>query len=1253
MKRNSEQLIKDKLSLFLQKRISRLKNNFMQKDKSKGENVENYSVESEKNLTHLMSLAPYQDASIDTYKDFFYNALNEKEGKRRKNKKNKNIAVTGSYGAGKSSFIRSYFKDDKKVLYVSLGSYIESNYLDSNEIVVEDFKKNEQNIDEVDESNDKTKEEGKLKDYYLKTTTKRKLSDDNIELSILQQILYSVKPYKIPYSRFNRIDSFSRKICLVLYAILVSLVICSFFVFDIFGITTNLSIQLPLAVSNKCNWIGYIIFLMTLISLVYNILLKKYYLKKINFSNIEISKGNIDESILNKYVDELIHFFLFSKYKIIVFEDIDRLENSSVIFSKLKEINTILNLAIKRKTIQFVYALGDDVFGDPEIKTKFFDAILPIVPYSSIDSSFDLFDKLDKKYNLGIPSDTIKSVSKYIGYTRMVYEIINEYRIYEKEYKASMNTERVINTYNADYADSDFSSTDKSQLFYLMSYKLLYPKQYNNLIKGESYLYEYFDYAIMNDLEYEIVHSNVNRVEEIDREVRKIEEFAQNLVYDLKKEQLILGKGDSSLYINGVFVNLSDFNEDNPMRLMAFCSTILNSRVKKNVSFSFDDIELNLKKTYQEKELKKQYTEYINLNKEKEKILKNNYYKERAYDLGAFVNEKYKDKNKKNLFNKFELEMIASRVFNKNYRDLLVKIHGLRLSYPDQRFINNIRNEKAKNSYEQHFDDVDSVLSKLTSIDFLEDNVCSIEIFEKLFDFEYKEVAKDYINFFFSEFSLYKLKFVMAFLKYELNREKYKNIFTSGENFIFYINNLWNFAKDFPLINDYNVLVLFTILCVPSEFITKESYFYTYLKEKKIDTYLETYFSLVEGNLKYFDISFSMNGDYDIDNQNFLNYVYEHKMFKFNLKIIDKIMLLKGIKLDRDEPFTSFIANKKKIRKIYEYLFANLDDAISNFHGYFRDLSDSEDIIIDILNNSSLSIKGAKVLAEIEQTKISNVDNIPVEYIKLYVDANKIEINWSNIIKLFIYKKFDNEEDLLDLQAKTFNMLSENIKELLKMELKDNILLARLLFLELRLGDYDVLKQLIDNDYLYTDEIDVLKEFYSMNEIPDKTFKRFIKNSFNEFKSKDVFEDMTKDILLDIIKCVDNKQEVIDYAFKYKEFDIFDDDVKVEIGKIILDNKLNVPNDIIEELLPLYENDDDKIRIFNMYYEQFDNPRELLNQCGKTAIGISGYPKEIKHLPATNLYKEFLTILKSLNIIYGFIEKEDKIEVRYRSSKNY
>lgn len=70
--------------------------------------------------------------------------------------------------------------------------------------------------------------------------------------------------------------------------------------------------------------------------------------------------------------------------------------NQPNIFIKLRELNTVINNYdnIKRKVV-FIYAIKDDMFKDEE-RTKFFDFIVPVIPYISATNSGEILRGLLK-----------------------------------------------------------------------------------------------------------------------------------------------------------------------------------------------------------------------------------------------------------------------------------------------------------------------------------------------------------------------------------------------------------------------------------------------------------------------------------------------------------------------------------------------------------------------------------------------------------------------------------------------------------------------------------------------------------------------------------------------------------------------------------------------------------------------------------------------------------------------------------------
>lgn len=135
------------------------------------------------------------------------------------------------------------------------------------------------------------------------------------------------------------------------------------------------------------------------------ILSYKVKFKKKRLKDAEVESDNNSTfgelSILDKDLNEIIYLLRYSKSQIVAFEDLDRYEDITI-FEKLKEINFIVNKKTKHP-VRFIYMINDSLFDSTEDKTKFFDAIIPIVPIVDVNNSETKISELlsaDEKNNI-------------------------------------------------------------------------------------------------------------------------------------------------------------------------------------------------------------------------------------------------------------------------------------------------------------------------------------------------------------------------------------------------------------------------------------------------------------------------------------------------------------------------------------------------------------------------------------------------------------------------------------------------------------------------------------------------------------------------------------------------------------------------------------------------------------------------------------------------------------------------------------
>ena len=348
----------------------------------------------------FQSLTPTEDAEgIKTYSEAMDFALSST------NDAIKNIAVTGLYGAGKSSFLRTYFKSKKNILWVSLALFLEQQTSDESEAENIEF-------------------------------------EHKLELSILQQIVHMHK------------DTAWWSWKIIIVALLVGGGIIGIRQPDIFVKYVTPSIH---------NWVANhacIIFWVSLFEVVTASLMAMrkviYWFKDIGIKRVDVNGAGVAGleiempdipscSILNRNIRTIVNFFSGSECSIVVFEDIDRF-NDLRIFTKLRELNLLLNNSYQindqRKPIKFIYALREELFEDEKSKVKFFDFVIPIIPRINASNSrtelLAFLRKLDNDESSGVKPDEpmvrfVKAVSPYISDMRLLKNICNEYYTYREQ----------------------------------------------------------------------------------------------------------------------------------------------------------------------------------------------------------------------------------------------------------------------------------------------------------------------------------------------------------------------------------------------------------------------------------------------------------------------------------------------------------------------------------------------------------------------------------------------------------------------------------------------------------------------------------------------------------------------------------------------------------------------------------------------------------------------------------------------------
>ncbi len=441
------------------------------------ENTEQNEQNTKTENTKFYSLAPVESDNYDKYNDAFKFALNH----NGKSKKITNITVTGPYASGKSSVIENVKKEFGTYNFITLS--------------LTNFNSGDM------EDDDKIKEN---------SITNKKIEED-LEAQLINQLIHKIESKKIEYSRFlanNKIDTskLSYKVGTFIHTLIISIIFICLVIVNISDETIS-KIFFSKIADIKSVSINILLILGSIYSLysinkTITLFKKRRILRKINIYGNEIELfNNDDDSIFDKYTDEILYLFKNAGVKYFIFEDIDRYEDVTI-FKKLREINILLNETLKRedkeyKPIKFIYLICDNMFTAEE-RTKFFDFIIPVVPYIHKGNAYDymaeLFadeikDERNKKFLI--------KVSLFIDNSRLIKNIANEYYIYSKFIKLQDRKPH----------------TKFIKLLSLIIYKNLFPKDFNQLYFNKGYLAELFhkeefakqDEINLDDLKYKTI----------------------------------------------------------------------------------------------------------------------------------------------------------------------------------------------------------------------------------------------------------------------------------------------------------------------------------------------------------------------------------------------------------------------------------------------------------------------------------------------------------------------------------------------------------------------------------------------------------------------------------------------------------------------------------------------------------------------------------------------------------------------------
>lgn len=425
------------------------------------------------------NLTPKDDLDLQIYEQAIDYAFKRKDIH--------NVAISGAYGAGKSSIIASYKKKHRrlKFMHISLAHY--------------------QPIANQD--------------------GEAKVDENALELKILNQLVHQIPARKIPQTGFRvkHPITFWRTLLWTISFAAFSMAMLYVFLFAKWvNFATVLSKSLPVRFTffidattqpyARLLALGIcVLFAVFILYKVIKVQRLKSVLKKVSIqgNEIELNNGEVD-SFFDRYLFENVGVHA------IVFEDMDRF-NMESIFERLHEVNTVVNLRRKRKPLRFIYLLRDDIYKTKD-RTKFFDFIIPVIPVIDASNSYNKLKEMLEKADLIDEFDDsfLQGISLYIDDMRLLQNIVNEFTIYFNELKST--------------------EPNANNMLAIITYKNLFPKDFSDLQLGRGYVASLFvnKHLLIEERQKKLntqIDEAEARIREMDAEIAKSEREIDRIYY--------------------------------------------------------------------------------------------------------------------------------------------------------------------------------------------------------------------------------------------------------------------------------------------------------------------------------------------------------------------------------------------------------------------------------------------------------------------------------------------------------------------------------------------------------------------------------------------------------------------------------------------------------------------------------------------------------------------------------------------------
>lgn len=1205
--------------------------------------IDNYSIEDGETQTRE-AIDHNQIINNDDYLKALLWAL-----KNRRKENIKNIALTGPYGSGKSSILKTFQKhykgEDLKFLEISLATFKEEN-------------------PKVDKIGDEIEPD---KSQLLRL----------IETSILEQIFYHEEDDKVPDSRFKKIKSYSKKqlfgnaACLLLFIIAILNYFFPYLIQSIFK-------DYPFS-GNVCNWLHYggiILIILGVFFIIYKSirLINSITLNKLNIQNAEIGFGdnNSNKSILNHHIDEILYFFSVRPYNVVIIEDLDRFRETEI-FTKLREVNLLLNSSerTKRKDIVFIYAVRDEMFTDKE-RAKFFDFIIPIIPIINSSNSGEILRSKKDKYSYDISDRFIEDISFYIDDMRLLNNICNEFYLYKQKLNESLNQDK---------------------LFAIITYKNIYPNDFVKLSCNEGDLYEII-YSKRKFINIEIEKVN-NTIEELKQEILKLEGLYVTDISIIRKLYVLktiehLGKF-YHFYLNNEEISIEQLVKDENY------SYLVNNKLQyvswkivsygnwgthvDNIGIAFSEIQKKVdpNQTYlqKENEIKDFHQGKIKSIKHKIQELEKQKTKIRNFKLKELLksNSNFELEIEKNINKNFIFTLLKNGYVSEDYVDYISLFHEGSITRTDHQYIISVRNG-IKLEADYILNKLDKVIEKLNPLDFETEYILNYTLIDFLLynPSSYTNQLQAVFNKLKDESSA-STEFVNGYIETSENLEAFiKGLSNHWINIWGYINNESSYTDE-DLLKYLKLIIEYAETSSIKEIAKQSNLEQTILRKKDFLSIIQDEDKLVqiiqELGLFFTDIDFQNSPD------SLLEFIYENSFYQIDISIIVPIIKKFG-KFDQvafdNSNYTAIL--KSECPYLIECVESNIKLYIEGLYLYIEtNVNEEEDSYIKLLNNKEIDFDNKIQLIQKINTRITTLSSVKdTSVYPILFSENKVIPKWENLL---LYYNIDKEiTDQIIVFLNDLDNANELSKVRIPTKINENNVYATFW------------KELIQREDINNECYDLILKStpwcYSdldINNLSEEKVVSLIKRDAI-LSTKDgylLIKGYSDDLIISLIE-----QSKIDYIAiaDQIEWDSSDINLILKSAKItnsekktFLDNCANETIADIKENLNLINqiilNDQDftvnnslikmiilekrnpivsRIGLFNRYSSLITSLDDFIDSLSGNYLEISDKGKRTK-LNDTQYNRRFLDILKNRDYIASYSDKRGDLRV-YHTTKN-